>query len=430
MPRTFQDLVTVAHHFGIRYIWIASLCIIQDSTEDWEREAALMAEVNTHSACNIAAVDGSSPEDGLFRDRDPEQLKHRMMVSSISSLKPRNYYVTHMGYFQRQLDPGTLMQRGWVLQEWFLAPKMLYFASNQVLWECHKSIVKCEAFRFGIPQDHTLKRAGYDLFLYRGTENQGLFSAEEANTWKRLIRRYSRCDLTRPSDKLAAFAGIAKLFLQVSGDVYLAGIWQSRILHDLAWSVYPPRSRPSCGYRAPSWSWAAVDGPIDIRSQDPGHNVEYWVQVINAQVVTIGKDSTVGVTGGSLTLSGRVISCQYKKAGDFGITLSADEFPAATMALISVWVDTLEDQLPQTGQLHILPFKRERYIRRITNPDGFSRITATTGILLEPASEPVSNRRDGNACRRKGLVYSVNEDIAGIFQSAVEGGMKQQLCII
>ncbi|KAK2756049.1 heterokaryon incompatibility protein [Colletotrichum kahawae] len=386
MPQTFQDLITVAHYFGIRYVWIDCLCIMQDSAEDWESEAALMAEVYSHSACNIAAVDGKSPRDGLFRDRDPDQLRHRTMPSSICSAEVTDYYVTRMEYFQRQLDPGTLMERGWVLQEWFLAPRMLYYASRQILWECHQPIAKCEAFRHAIPYEYTLKRSRYDLKTVQRDmdEEYGLLTAEEANTWVRLVGRYSRCDLTHPSDKLAAFAGVAKLFLRASGDSYLAGIWKSRILHELTWVVVPPKARPSCGYRAPSWSWASVDGPIDMRSPKPLHKAEYWVEFIDASVESIGKDATVGVVAGLLTLSGTVLSCRYKRAGDFEITLSAEEFPAGTTPPISVWIDTLDDHLAELGQVHILPFKKERSRKRNAARDGFDVVTETTGLLLEP----------------------------------------------
>ncbi|KAF3810973.1 hypothetical protein GCG54_00003152, partial [Colletotrichum gloeosporioides] len=374
MPPTFQGLITVAHYFGSTHC----LCIMQDSAEDWESEAALMAEVYSHSACNVAAVDGQSPRDGLFRDRDPDQLRHRIMPSSIGSSKVTDYYVTRMGYFQRQLDPGTLMERGWFIET--LTRNM----------------------------DYSLRR-------------------RLINTWVRLVGRYSRCDLTRPSDKLAAFAGVAKLFLRASGDTYLAGIWKSRILHELTWVVVPPQARPACGYRAPSWSWASVDGPIDIRSPKPLHKVEYWVKLIDASVESIGQDSTVSVIGGSLTLSGIVISRRYMRAGDFEIILSADEFPTDTTPPISVSVDTLDDQLAQSGQVHILPLKRERSRKRNAARDGFGVVTETTGMLLKPVDIDTGNAKE---YRRIGLVTSMDEDIAVMLQSAASNSTKKQVVII
>lgn len=35
LPKTFQDAVIVARSLGVRYLWIYSLCIIQQDLEDW-----------------------------------------------------------------------------------------------------------------------------------------------------------------------------------------------------------------------------------------------------------------------------------------------------------------------------------------------------------------------------------------------------------
>lgn len=67
LPRTFRDTVVVARKFGIRYIWIDSLCIIQDSMEDWIRESEYMQYIYSNCACNIAAAASIDPEGGLFR---------------------------------------------------------------------------------------------------------------------------------------------------------------------------------------------------------------------------------------------------------------------------------------------------------------------------------------------------------------------------
>jgi hypothetical protein len=45
LPRTFRDAILIKRALGLRYLWIDSLCIIQDSDVDWEREWALMGEI-------------------------------------------------------------------------------------------------------------------------------------------------------------------------------------------------------------------------------------------------------------------------------------------------------------------------------------------------------------------------------------------------
>lgn len=67
---TFRDAITITRELGFQYIWIDSLCIIQDSNEDWEKEALTMSDVYGHSSCNISAF-GGLPVDGCFVSRNP-----------------------------------------------------------------------------------------------------------------------------------------------------------------------------------------------------------------------------------------------------------------------------------------------------------------------------------------------------------------------
>jgi len=64
----FQDAVTVTRKIGIRYLWIDSLCIIQNSRQDWEQESAVMGKVYECAEVTISAVkseDGASGFLGL-----------------------------------------------------------------------------------------------------------------------------------------------------------------------------------------------------------------------------------------------------------------------------------------------------------------------------------------------------------------------------
>lgn len=56
LPNTFQDAITVTRRLGLRYLWIDSLCIVQDDAQDWEREAANMAVIFESAYLTIAAT--------------------------------------------------------------------------------------------------------------------------------------------------------------------------------------------------------------------------------------------------------------------------------------------------------------------------------------------------------------------------------------
>ncbi|KAK7715694.1 hypothetical protein SLS63_011281 [Diaporthe eres] len=56
LTKTFQDAVEVCRSLKIKYIWIDSLCIIQNNPEDWENEAARMADIYENAYITIAAT--------------------------------------------------------------------------------------------------------------------------------------------------------------------------------------------------------------------------------------------------------------------------------------------------------------------------------------------------------------------------------------
>jgi hypothetical protein len=106
-----------------------------------------------------------------------------------------------------------------------------------------------------------------------------------------LVEEYSKRSLTKKTDKFSAISGLAKLlveapqqqrfymengsWVELTVDNYKAGLWKSTFIPDLAWRVVKPGSEDSgpIPYRAPSWSWGSVDGPL--RFQDRG-SVKLW----------------------------------------------------------------------------------------------------------------------------------------------------------
>jgi hypothetical protein len=69
VPKTFQDAIIVTHELGVPYLWIDSLCIIQDDISDWDREASQTARVYTNAYINIAALNSDDDAKGFLRTR-------------------------------------------------------------------------------------------------------------------------------------------------------------------------------------------------------------------------------------------------------------------------------------------------------------------------------------------------------------------------
>jgi hypothetical protein len=156
-----------------------------------------------------------------------------------------------------------------------LSPRVLHFTKDQIVWECFTE-TKCETFPRGMPLGIVTKEpfARSQPFqelgpLHNNGEASDLMGWKTLSAWRELVKQYSKCDLTYTSDKLPAFAGLAKAYQEMTGDVYLAGLWRSYFLHQLDWRVYTPGDKVPIKYRAPSWSWASVDSPVRPFTLDP-----------------------------------------------------------------------------------------------------------------------------------------------------------------
>jgi hypothetical protein len=139
VPQTFQDAIHVTRGLGLQYLWIDSLCIVQDDQDDWEAESKLMEQVFSSAYCTIAASCAAGSSDGFLKSR-PE----RRCVAMQAPEGGGAYYVCEaIDNFYSDVDQSELNQRGWVLQERALSRRTIYFTETQAYWECGGG-VRCE----------------------------------------------------------------------------------------------------------------------------------------------------------------------------------------------------------------------------------------------------------------------------------------------
>jgi len=141
------------------------------------------------------------------------------------------------------------MKRGWALQERILSPRTLHFSKTELFWEC-RDLSACETY----PQAFVMRRYNARDFLYKGV----------LLDWTTIVKLYSSADLTYSGDKLVAISGLARRFWgRDLHKTYVAGLWREQFPGSLLWFTFSPTRKPTA-YRAPTWSWASVDGQIEI----------------------------------------------------------------------------------------------------------------------------------------------------------------------
>ena len=187
-------------------------------------------------------------------------------------------------------------------------------------------------------------------YCSRSAPNLLYDSAEEASgqhyhsvmlrrRWYEIVEDYSKRKLTESKDKLTALSGLAYSYYEREDQLrappkgykggqrggYAAGLWEAHMPSALLWRTWSAQRPPE--YRAPSWSWASVDGRISYNSQtldsehdyggigfpddrpSPRETSEYDFgdfRVQEIETTTSSLDPMGAVSAGHITLTGSV----------------------------------------------------------------------------------------------------------------------------
>jgi len=289
LSRTFRHAVRFARAINVRYIWIDSLCIVQDDLKDWEAESQKMGEYYTNSLLTVAAVGSSDGNGGLFLERNALEVTPCSMKMRFES-NSACHTVRGFLRFITSWDPALqvdgyhrppLWQRAWVLQERLLSSRMIMCSGLQMSWKCrmgeasencpegevketHLSQEEAALWNVLIESHQEGVNGDQDKVsqwkLGKQVEKDELLSLYDA--WYDLVMLYGKCGLTKESDIFPAISGIASAIHKATGDRYLEGLWQNDTHRGLLWGVPDSAAaKPDLReYRAPSWSWASLRG--------------------------------------------------------------------------------------------------------------------------------------------------------------------------
>ncbi|GKT60890.1 het-domain-containing protein [Colletotrichum tofieldiae] len=272
--RTIHDAIKFTHAMGLEYLWVDALCILQDSPHDKATEIGRMSSYYGANTVTLLAASASAATQGFLEPRS-DQGKHAVGPFRFLYRTAKGELGSVLLYNELGPDSEPISTRGWTLQESLLSNRMVIFSSNQLFWRCHTS---------GVGRGGSL-----DDFAFRAISHTNVFSAISPlaatpgwDVWVEIIKDYSRRSLGVAADKLLAVSAVAeesvKRLCRYYGRPihYLAGLFHDpenpeTLMTQLLWAALRPKDMSSywhghvnlnCGYRAPSWSWASVDGPI------------------------------------------------------------------------------------------------------------------------------------------------------------------------
>jgi hypothetical protein len=178
----------------------------------------------------------------------------------------------HKAWLLELLTNSPLASRGWCLQERHLSPRLLHVYHKEVwVWECSSQVrgANCDGLVYKtVITDATLSWRKQNL-------SHALSRNQLLDCWDKLVVDYTKRQLTKQSDRLAAISGIECRLQPLLSSVYCAGIWDSDIL-SLLWycgTVFYPDGEATDGTidipiwdghssDMPTWSWAASNKPV------------------------------------------------------------------------------------------------------------------------------------------------------------------------
>ncbi|KAM7205421.1 hypothetical protein V8F20_003190 [Naviculisporaceae sp. PSN 640] len=300
LPGTFRDAVIVTRALGVPYLWIDSLCIVQGPGGDFNQEAKKMEQVYSGAYCVLAISWGNSHYAGFLPDGHArktemvtfcpkDQTSPQPSFGRLSTTKPGTFYITpKTANFPTDVLDSPLSRRGWVLQEHALARRTIFFTTSssptspstqQTYFQCGAG-VRCETGHF----------MTNSIASFRGDPNfpnilLASKQAEKIIQYQTLYKDYSRLGLTRAYDRPMAIGGLQDRLIAALGCKGGWGVFdegrakKGMLRRSLLWirdreeatgglkriefPILKQEESTGLATKVPSWSWMAVEGPID-----------------------------------------------------------------------------------------------------------------------------------------------------------------------
>lgn len=321
-PKTIVDAIEVTKRLGFRYLWVDSLCIVQDDVDERDVELGRMQHIYRSSQLTISAANASASSDGFIRlCKEPErqyQLPYRTATGDISTV--------FLCEYEDMDSHDPIHKRAWTLQEHILSRRLAVFASTGLRYCC-----LTEHYTHGL--DGNLNALGLSHSSAERPDRMQ-FAAESTpaltkfHHWHSFVGEAHRRDLTFPSDRLNVISAIAReLSSHSDNERYLAGLWQSRLSKALLWEVDHSDRETAVRDQSPnfpSWSWASVSRDSIMGISELTY-IESWkfldkVRLLGSNVTLLSPNTPFGqVVNGTLRLRGRLFPAVCHTVGEYSM---------------------------------------------------------------------------------------------------------------
>ncbi|KAL7790745.1 hypothetical protein V8C37DRAFT_383829 [Trichoderma ceciliae] len=382
LPRAVRDAVQVAHLNDIHWLWIDSLCIVQDSEHDRRTQLPLTGHYFRDSILTIVAASSTSPDEAFMHppkeDWITKEIRFAAPSGADATIVLRRKYSRPVspsdaidesttrdslryGSFRRS---GPLYRRDRCFQESLLGTRVIHFTSAGVMFACKR--------HEWCTREYVRKYNRTDVFtgmLYPGRGRR------QSALWLEAVQQYTARDVTNAKDRLSAISGLATVSKLGMQDRYLAGLWFSNLLEGLLWEVRlrPGQTNttkitfPFDEQKAPTFSWASVNTKVVYRDT---FDLEFVpdAKVTKTHSFPQHHQPCGAVDGAFITLEGRVAKCEVSQ------TLSGARGGQWQYAYFRNYQKgTKSRKLPFVADGSLVTVKGKNAVRDRSRKEGFSK---------------------------------------------------------
>ena len=234
LTKTIKDEMTIVYMLGERYLWVDSLCIIQDDEDNKAIQIAAMDQIYSSSVLTIAAASGDNADAGL-PGMSPGPRTFQRHIDNVQGL----YFANLPRRFDATISKSVWNSRAWTLQEKVSSPRVLYFSAQRCFFTCHHSQVSF------LESDDTIEN-GLERPKWSGNLGDGnvnlIPTTQIVNiiAYRRVVQAYTSRHLTFSSDILLAFKALEARFHPLFRTDFLFGLPRSELDSQLLWQPGGP----------------------------------------------------------------------------------------------------------------------------------------------------------------------------------------------
>ncbi|KAK0710605.1 heterokaryon incompatibility protein-domain-containing protein [Lasiosphaeris hirsuta] len=274
-PRSIRDAISVTRILGERFLWVDSICIVQDDDGDKEKQISVMDQVYQAASMTLVIAGGDSASSGIGGLEDGSRCAKQNTAGYSHDLT----LVQLLPNCNQAIERTVWNSRGWTYQERLLSNRCLFFINDTVYFQCHRATwgedygaedqrVAICAPMMDIKLSLSLDPSKILLGArYRIRTHRTAYFPE----YCRLVEEYTSRDMTFDTDRILGFGAVLNIFRGVYGLSFIYGLPEEMLHESLLWQPAKKMKRVLGGKKAnwpmfPSWSWAGWIGTIGYNS--------------------------------------------------------------------------------------------------------------------------------------------------------------------